>query len=125
MQISLETASSANRITSYGDDFLQVNDQRKTRSLLITAGDIWPEWGPDSFAALHQTHLQFIVDLAPEVILLGTGATQHFPASELVACIFNAGIGVEVMTTPAACRTYNILMSESRQVAAGLIIESN
>jgi len=63
-----------------------------------------------------------VARLAPAVALLGTGAEQHFPSPELLAPLTSAGVGVEVMTTAAACRTYNILMAEGREVAAMLLM---
>jgi uncharacterized protein len=60
--------------------------------------------------------------LCPELLILGTGRRQRFPRAELLAPLAEAGIGWEVMDTGAACRTYNILMSEGRNVAAALLM---
>jgi len=54
--------------------------------------------------------------------LIGTGARFQFPEPALLAPLQKAGIGVEVMDTQAACRTYNILLGEGRSVAAALIL---
>ncbi|MCP4126357.1 MAG: hypothetical protein GY753_04760, partial [Gammaproteobacteria bacterium] len=58
----------------------------------------------------------------PQLVILGTGEEQQFPQPALYALLLNQGVGVEVMTTPAACRTYNILVSEGRRVAAALLL---
>jgi uncharacterized protein len=67
-------------------------------------------------------HFAAIVELAPEIVLLGTGARFTFPMPALLAPLYKAGIGVEAMDTPAACRTYNILLGEGRNVVAALIV---
>jgi uncharacterized protein len=58
------------------------------------------------------------------VALLGTGSRQRFPHPRLSRALSEARIGLEVMTTAAACRTYNILMAEGRKVAAALLLEN-
>ena len=68
----------------------------------------------DDFAAL--------LDLKPELVVFGSGAVFRFPERRIMAAFANARIGFEVMDTPAACRTYNVLMSEGRQIAAALLI---
>ena len=73
--------------------------------------------------ALSDDHLAAVHELEPEVVLLGTGARQTFPDRELMLGLLQAGIGLEIMDTASACRTYNVLMSEGRRVVAALIIE--
>jgi uncharacterized protein len=62
------------------------------------------------------------MQLSPTIVLLGSGAVQKFPPTSLIAPMLTRGIGIEIMTTAAACRTYNILVAEGRAVAAGLFI---
>jgi hypothetical protein len=64
-----------------------------------------------------------MVDLKPELILIGTGSKQRFPKPELLKSLILAKIGFEIMDSQAACRTYNILVSEGRQVLLALIVE--
>ena len=66
--------------------------------------------------------LEPLLGLAPEVVLLGTGARQHFPDAQVLRILHQQRIGVEVMDTSAACRTYNVLVTEGRSVAAALIV---
>ncbi len=80
------------------------------------------DWDVENFEALKTTHFQQLCKLRPEVVLLGTGQKIRFPTSELLAPLINIGIGVEVMDTAAACRTYTILMAEGRQVVAALLL---
>lgn len=65
-------------------------------------------------------HLAPLIEREPDVIILGTGETQRFPDQEIGLKLLNRGIGLEVMDTGAACRTYNVLASEGRAVAAAL-----
>jgi uncharacterized protein len=81
-----------------------------------------PGWGPACAEDLAAEHLEAILDLDPQVIILGTGGTQVFPDQRVYLPALQLGLGVEVMDTGAACRTYNILASEGRKVAAGLIM---
>ena len=66
-------------------------------------------------------HLLSIFEMKPEVVLLGTGAKQVFLPPQLMMQFYNKGIGIEVMTTDAACRTFNVLVSEGRNVLAALM----
>jgi uncharacterized protein len=73
---------------------------------------------------LSAKHFDALVMRAPEIVLLGSGSRLRFPSPALYAGLSKANIGVEVMDTPAACRTYNILAAEGRRVAAALILET-
>jgi uncharacterized protein len=92
-----------------------------TQSFIMTPEVLIQDWAPQQPDQLHQDHLQILLELQPEVVLLGTGERLVFPAVRITADLLGAGIGVEVMDTAAACRTYNILMHEGRHVAAALI----
>lgn len=94
---------------------------RVSGSLILSPGQLIRDWAPLQMKELLATHLEAIAALQPEVILLGTGPRLEFPASEILASLHERQIGVEIMDTAAACRTYNILTAEGRNVAAGLI----
>jgi uncharacterized protein len=79
-------------------------------------------WQPQTLSDLIPEHFQRIIQLTPEVLLLGTGEQLYFPAPSLLAEIYQQQIGVEVMNTQAACYTYNVLASEGRNVVAALLI---
>ena len=102
---------------------ITISGQAYTRSLIVSAARILPDWPPANFAALTAEHLRLILSFAAEIVLLGTGDKQFFPHPELLRDLYAAKIGVEVMTTAAACRTYNVLLSEDRKVAAALMID--
>jgi len=99
-----------------------VNQDSYTRSLVVLPGQVIADWPPQAFEELALAHLAALVTLRPELVILGTGRRQRFPRAELLAPLVEAGLGWEVMDTGAACRTYNILMSEGRNVAAALLM---
>jgi uncharacterized protein len=113
---------SGNSITAYAHGQITVNDQVIVSSVIVTPDRIIRDWLPESFSALEQHHVARLADLEPEIIILGTGATSHFPPPEYTAGFLTRGIGVEFMDTPAACRTFNILISEERRVVAALLL---
>jgi uncharacterized protein len=122
MKIHLETGIGQNLIRAYAPGRITVNEEVYTRSLVVTPQQIIPEWPPETIANLLEEHFETIVMLKPEVVILGTGAKLVFPAASLTRALVNARIGLEVMDTGAACRTYNILMSDDRRVAAALLM---
>ncbi len=109
-------------ITAYDDDGISVNGKPFTQSLIITTAKLDEDWKVDSITALQRGHVEQILALDPELIIIGTGNQLIFPAVEMYSNIIERGIGVDFMDTRAACRTYNILMSEGRHVVAGLIL---
>jgi len=121
MRLSLETGS-ANRIRSYTPGHLVVNEEVIEHSAVIMPEQIVHDWPPRHFEDLSEAHMELVAAHEPEVILLGTGDAQHFPDRSLLTSLLRRGIGIEVMDTAAACRTYNILMAEDRRVAAALLI---
>lgn len=90
-------------------------------SFILSPRHLIRDWAPATVEDLLSEHLEALLALQPELILLGTGPRLQFPDSGLLAAIHQQQIGVEVMDTAAACRTYNILMTEGRFVVAGLI----
>ncbi|HPU53139.1 MAG TPA: Mth938-like domain-containing protein [Burkholderiaceae bacterium] len=108
-------------LTGYGPGYLEVNRTRHDTGLLVSAqGEVRP-WEVASVEQLGPPDFEAMLGLNPEVVLLGTGDRQRFINPRLYACLTQVRIGVEIMDTGAACRTYNILMSEGRHVLAALI----
>jgi uncharacterized protein len=122
LKIEREQAEGRNMFTGYGEGYVAVNGTRHGSSLVVAADRLVTDWPVASVEGIGADHLAAIVELRPEIVLLGTGRTFTFPEPRLLAPLHNAGIGVEVMDTPAACRTYNILLGEGRNVIAALII---
>ena len=89
--------------------------------IIISASRLITDWPATTVDALNESLLESIVRLEPEVVLLGTGSRQVFLPPELMMYFFRHHAGLEVMTTEAACRTFNVLVSESRNVVAALL----
>jgi len=109
-------------ITAYGEDTVSVNSKVFERSLIVANTEFNEDWGVAAIDQLAHEHITQILSFKPELIIIGTGSKLVFPAVEIYSAIIKRGIGVDFMDTHAACRTYNILMSEGRGVVAGLIL---
>ena len=92
---------------------------------MISSDGAISEWPIKVFEDLEPSHFEEMVTLKPELILIGTGVKQRFPKPELLKALISAKIGFEIMNSQAACRTYNILVGEGRQVLLALIVEAN
>lgn len=122
MKLHLTHASGNQLITGYGNGWVEVNETRYTHSLIVLPARLLADWGATDFDTLDVVHFERLAELNPELVLLGTGATHRFIHPAIGRPLTDAGIGLECMTTAAACRTYNILMSEGRHVAAALLL---
>jgi uncharacterized protein len=123
LKLHADSPTALNTVTSYGPGFIEINKVRHTSAVLLTPERVEP-WAAASFEALAEADFERLRALAPEVALLGTGSRQRFPHPRLSRALLEARIGLEVMNTAAACRTYNILMAEGRKVAAALLLET-
>ena len=121
MKLHLDHASIQNIITGYGSDHVVINGTRHTRSLVVLPDEVISDW-TTTWTGLTAPDFDVVLMRAPEIVLLGTGQRQHFPSPAIYKALIAARIGVEIMDTPAACRTYNILAGEGRRVAAALIL---
>ena len=110
-------------ITAYDAQHIDVNGRRLTKSFLLTPKRLIEDWPPASVDSLTESDLLAVAELGCPIVLLGTGPSQRFPARPLLRRLLERRVGVEVMDSFAACRTYNILMAEGRDVAAALILE--
>ncbi len=122
MRFQLENSGGVNVVRTCEAGLIRVGDRDLRTSCILTADRIVAPWAVGSAETLTEDDLAPVLELAPEVILLGTGPSAVFPAARLRARIQSKQIGFECMDTPAACRTYNILLSEDRRVAAALIL---
>jgi uncharacterized protein len=122
MKLHLTQSAGNYLITGYGTGWVEINGKRYQQSLIVLPGLLVTDWQAAGFDSLAEAHFERLAQLAPEVVLLGTGATHRFIHPCLSRALTEAGIGLECMHTAAACRTYNILMSEGRHVAAALIV---
>jgi uncharacterized protein len=115
-------AGALNAITGYGPGYVLVNNQRHEANLIVLPERI-VAWSAARFESLAVADFELLAGLGLEIVLLGTGARLRFPRPELMRPLAAARIGFEVMDFQAACRTYNFLMTESRKVAAALLLE--
>ncbi len=121
MPLVEEIISGRYSIQAYTSGAVTINDQVYRQSLLLSAAAIVHPWPVNSVIALVDEHLHAIVDLQPDVVLLGTGDAQSFPDVAIMGFFAARGIGLEVMNNGALCRTFNILVAEDRQVVAAII----
>jgi uncharacterized protein len=122
LKFERDSADGRNAFTGYGPGYVEVNGKRYTASLVVSAERVVTDWPATSVDALTADHLAAIVELAPQIAIVGTGASFRFPDPGRLAALHRARIGVEVMDTAAACRTYNILLGEGRSVVAAVIV---
>lgn len=121
MKFTHERATAPNSITSYGPYEARAGTSVFRTSVILTADGPHRDWPVTSAAALTGQDVVPLLELKPELVLLGTGERQLFPASRVAAAFAARGIGFEVMDTGAACRTFNLLLQEGRDVALALI----
>lgn len=123
MKLHLASTGSLNTVTAYGDGYVDVNQRRYRHPILLTPQGPVQAWDVERFDGLTADSFDAALAAAPAVLLVGTGERQRFIHPCLLARLHAARIGVEAMDTHAACRTYNILMSEGRRVAAALLLK--
>jgi uncharacterized protein len=121
MKLTLHGPDEQNHIRSASTNGFQIGDELHTRSIVISSSELITHWPPQSPAELNLGHLEPILELAPEVVLVGTGESQVFLSPEFLFRFYQEGIGIECMSTQAACRTFNVLVSENRRVVAALM----
>jgi uncharacterized protein len=121
MKFHLSTAE-GNMFTGHGADYVRLGVVEYRDNILVTPERIATGWTAGGFDTLTEGDFAALAELKPEVVLLGTGASLRFPHPRLTRALTDAGIGVEVMDTPAACRTFNILAAEGRRVAAAVLV---
>jgi uncharacterized protein len=122
MRFTQHTPAGLNLIRRYGSDFIEVGDEEIRASCIVGATTLIRDWPPRDVPSLRPEHLAPLFDLRPEVVVLCTGARQVFPSAALRAEFATRKIGIEVMEIGAACRTYNVLVSEERKVLAAVLL---
>ncbi|MCH9756576.1 MAG: hypothetical protein K0U37_05230 [Gammaproteobacteria bacterium] len=120
MQIQLEDRET-HTIQAYSDTEIKVNDITYKTSFILSRDTLITPWAIQNAAKLNQTHLQPMLDLDPEIIILGTEQPDTLRRLNAVRQLCEKHIGIECMALGAASRTFNILLSEHRRVVAGFI----
>jgi uncharacterized protein len=121
--LTLDNNQAKYQIKSYQPGEIKINDTLLHNSVIITPEHIIPDWQPQSIADLTAECLKPLIELKPDIVLIGTGGKMEILKAEIYGELVNLEIGIEFMDTSAACRTYNALTSENRNVAAALLIK--
>jgi uncharacterized protein len=121
MKLHLTPGAGLQLFSGYGPGYIAINNVRHETCVVVTPEKV-VQWDVTGFEALGAADFGFIAELKPEIVIFGTGATQRFPLPGLARSLAGIGVGVEIMDSRAACRTYNILASEGRKVVAAVLI---
>ncbi len=126
MKLHLDPITGSNAITGHGPGFVVVNGSNINHPVIVLPDKIIDPWLIASMPATAQSlciaDFTALLAIKPELVVFGSGSKFQFPLPTILAAFSAARIGFEVMDTPAACRTYNVLMSEGRRVAAALLV---
>ena len=126
MKLHLNTQANLNLLTAYSEAYIEINKQRFGHSLIVMPELCLHDWDVKHSTEIGLSQVAKLIELHRshkiEVLLLGTGEKQHFLTGAPYFALAEKGITIECMSTAAACRTYNILMSEGRQVMAALMV---
>lgn len=120
MKLDFDSATSALTVSAYGPGWIQIREQRITLPCVVSAQSVATDLLPPRLAALELAHFERLAEHGADIVILGTGARQHFVDYSFVTHLAARGIGLEVMDTGAACRSYNVLVGEERAVIAAL-----
>lgn len=124
MKLQPDRQPTLNTVSAYGSNYIEINACRYESSLLLMPEGPVEAWSCQGFADLKIEDFEKIAQKQPALVILGSGKKIQFPRPELIAPLIRAKIGIETMDLQAACRTYNVLMAEGRNVLAALIIEN-
>lgn len=122
MPLNLEHPGDYQFVRSVTTEGIIVGEQLLEKSFILTPEEVRPDWPVQHIDMLTADHLVEILSLQPELLVLGTGPQQRFPKPQLLMPCLQQGVGVEIMSTDAACRTFNICVHENRRVIAALML---
>lgn len=125
MKLTDDKIAGINLIRSYAPGEVRIGETVIRSSCLVTTERLVSDWRPQTVADLAMADLDAVLAMKPELVVIGSGPRQEFPAPEILGTVLAKGIGCEAMDTGAACRTYNILASEGRRVVAALFLRNS
>jgi len=111
-----------NVVTGLGPGWVRIGATEYRENLVLTPETIATGWAASGFDGLADSDFAGLLSHEPEVVLFGAGPAIRFPHPLLTRALTDAAVGLEVMDTPAACRTFNILAAEGRAVVAALLL---
>ena len=116
--------SNVQSISAYGDGWITVDAEKFSTSLIVGSHGERQVWPCNRFELLQAEHFATLAEMAPELVVFGSGERLRFPRPEWLRPLIERGIGLEAMDIGAACRTYNILAGEGRHVVVALLLET-
>jgi len=121
MELTLERPGDHLFIRSVSEKGLQIIDRYYSGPIILSPREVITGWPVNTVEDLDESQLDKILTLDPEIVLLGTGSRQVFLPPQMMMSFYSRNVGIEVMSTDAAARTFNVLVSESRKVIAALM----
>ena len=122
MQLNLEHPDHEFFLRAADGESALVNERRLSASFVLAPSQLVEHWPVREVKSMTPQDLDAVLALGPEVVLLGSGATQVFPPAAVLAHCLRAGVGLETMTNAAAARTFNVLAGEGRRVVAAFVL---
>lgn len=122
MKFTQDSPGSELVFSNYDDHSVTINEQKLASSLIVFPDQLHSDWSTRDVSDLTIEHFQLLLQRRPDIVILGTGKTQQFPPVTLRRELAAHQLQLEIMDNAAACRTYNLLVSEDRDVAAAIII---
>jgi uncharacterized protein len=120
-----DSLEGVNTIARHDGGSVWVGNQSYSGSVIVPWSGPVRAWAPAAFEALTQAHFDELLQLQPELVIFGSGTKLRFPPPALLSGLIGRRVGVESMDSAAACRTYNVLVSEGRTVVAALLLATN
>ncbi len=124
MKLHEDTLDDLNVITGYGDDHVLINGEVMAGNVIVLPLSTRTGWAPNGFDGLTSDDIAPLAALETDIVIIGTGSRQRFPSPAILRPLIDARIGMEIMDVAAACRTYNILVGENRNVAVALMFDA-
>jgi len=118
MKLERDGSAFGHRIDGYDEHGIRIDGRIHAATVLVSPHALQPDFPVQSVEALDHPAVARLLELGPELVLIGTGARQRFPPPPLLAPLYARGIGVEIMRTSSACRVYAVLAAEGRRVVA-------
>jgi uncharacterized protein len=124
MKLQADRIEGLNAISRHGPDGVIVNGIEHRRGVIVPWRGAVTPWDVSGFESLSEVHFEALAALGPELVIFGSGARLRFPNPRLLKPLMSRRIGLETMDTPAACRTYNVLLAEGRAVVVALLFDA-